>query len=188
MRWLPAVLLVLGVGLSPAFACAPQPLISLDPRASSGSGAAVGLDGLRFSVGPVEVRWNTVDGPLLATATGPDFHADVRIPEAPPGLYALVVLSRGADGSVGLLSRASFEVTDGSGLPATTPARATGAPPARPAGGRSGLAVAGMLGAGALGGGTFGVWAGRRSRRGRRPSPGVPAGSRQPAGVPSPAP
>ena len=179
---MPAALLLVGLGLSPAFACAPLPLVSVEPRASGAAGAAIGLDGFRFAVGPVEIRWNTIDGPLLATAAGPDFHADLQIPEAASGLYALIVLSRGADGSVGLLSRASFEVIDGSGAPATTPTRAPA--PASASGGRSGLAVAGMLGAGALGGAGVGVWAGRRRRGPARGSTEFP----QPAGVPSPAP
>lgn len=61
-----------------------------------------------FSGGPVEIRWNSATGPLLATATGPDFSTDVTIPDAPPGSY--VVLAVGRERQQTFVARAAFEV------------------------------------------------------------------------------
>lgn len=59
----------------------------------------------------VELRWNAVKGPVLARAQTDDagaFHADVQVPNVPPGVYILIA---GADGNV---ARAAIEVAPGS--------------------------------------------------------------------------
>lgn len=178
--WGSIAAVVVGLAFTPAFACAPLPLLSVEPRSSGAAGSTIGVDGLRFTVGPAEVRWNTVDGPLLATATGPDFHAELEIPRTAPGLYALLGLSRGADGSVGVVARTSFEVTDGSA--AALSAAAPTVAPSRSQRGRSGVAVAALVGAGAVVGGSVGLLAGRRRHAAHREP------TAQPAAVASPAP
>ena len=105
---------------SSAWACVPQPLLTLLPRASGAPGSQVTVDAV--AVGDrAEIRWNGIDGPRLADGTGPSFSTAVTIPEVPPGLYSIVVIERQPDGSVGSTGRASFQVTqpDGQALPRT---------------------------------------------------------------------
>ena len=70
------------------------------------------LDRYVPSDGMVEVRWDALEGPVLAGALphgdmgGMRFEADVTIPQAPPGVHYLVVRS----GERGM-ARAAFEVT-----------------------------------------------------------------------------
>lgn len=95
---------------SVAWACVPQPLLAVVPRASGRPGAEVTVHGLSFGPGKVEVRWNALDGPHLADSTGPDFSVSVKVPEVPTGLYALVVLTRGPDGSITQRASTAFDV------------------------------------------------------------------------------
>jgi len=47
--------------------------------------------GKAFSTGPVQIRWNSVDGRTLASTAGPSFSVTVPIPaDAEPGVYYLV--------------------------------------------------------------------------------------------------
>lgn len=116
-----------------AWACVPQPrLITLQPRASGPAGSEVTVAALGFDPGRAEVRWNTSDGDLLASANGPDFSVPVTIPEAPDGLYHLVVLARSPGGEVGNTATASFQVTSRDATPpaSTTPRARVGIEPA----------------------------------------------------------
>lgn len=100
-------------GAAVALACVPQPLITLHPRASGRPGARVTLEGLAFPAGdPVEVRWNGVDGPILARAVGPSLSVALKVPRVSDGLYGVVALSRPADGGVGSSASAMFQVTE----------------------------------------------------------------------------
>lgn len=72
-------------------------------------------------MGPTEIRWNGTDGPLIGTAMGPDFVTNIAIPEAPDGLYTVVVLSRDVDGGVATAATATVGVlVPGAPLVATT--------------------------------------------------------------------
>lgn len=106
-------LLVCGViGVHAAWACVPQPrLVAVLPDSSGPPGTEVTIDGLGFDPGRAEVRWNSREGEVLATANGPDFSVTITVPEAPAGLYALVVLSRQPGGAIGNTARAAFQVT-----------------------------------------------------------------------------
>lgn len=104
--------------VSGARACVPQPLITLQPQASGPSGSEITVQALAVN-GSAEIRWNGVDGQRLGDGTGPVFSTAVTIPEAPPGLYSIVVLERQADGSLGSTGRASFEVTGPDGQSST---------------------------------------------------------------------
>lgn len=94
------------------WACVPQPrLVSVQPRSSGPPGSQVTVEGLGFDPGRAEVRWNSSDGLLLATAMGPDFSQPVTIPDHPEGLYHLIVLSREPGGAIGSAAAAAFAIT-----------------------------------------------------------------------------
>lgn len=61
--------------------------------------------------GPVELRWNGITGSELATASGATFAVPITVPHDPPGLYTILAIARGADGSVASAARAEFLVT-----------------------------------------------------------------------------
>lgn len=129
-RWVLASLLVLSTaGLvipgSQAWACVPQPLVTVTPMASGPPGTEFTVNGYAIA-GRAEVRWNALDGPLLASAEGPVFSTTAVVPETAEGLYSVLVLERGADGSLGSTGRASFEVTPAAG--SAPPAGDRGAP------------------------------------------------------------
>lgn len=149
----PAVLVIavlLGIGAGGAAACVPQPkLVVLHPQSSGPAGAQVTVEVVGLDPGPAEVRWNGIDGELLAQATGPDFSVPVEIPEAEDGLYNVVVLSRHPSGALGNTAVVSFLVDSSSGAAAprqwstSTTAATSGRPPAaRPAGLSTGAGVA----------------------------------------------
>jgi len=116
-----AVVAAVGVFLAGAsWACNPMPLITIAPQASGPPGTKVAVDGLAVGAN-AEIRWNGLKGPLLATAAGPTFSVPITIPDAPVGLYVVVVLDRGANGAVGNTGRAEFLVTGPGGAPAPTP-------------------------------------------------------------------
>lgn len=156
-----------------ASACVPQPLVTLQPRESGPAGSEVTVNAVSVA-GEAEIRWNGTDGPLLAKATGPAFSTPMKVPDAEPGLYAVVVLERTRSGSVGSTARASFLVTGPDSDPGTgsaAPGR-PGAPPetvASPPGDSSadddGVPIGVALAAGgglAVLGGIGGVTIGRR--------------------------
>lgn len=98
-------------GAAHAWGCVPMPLlVTLKPAWSGPAGTEVTVEGLGFDPGPLEVRWAASDGPTLASVQGESFSARVTIPDVEPGLYAIIVLSRGTDGSVGNTGTASFQV------------------------------------------------------------------------------
>lgn len=75
-------------------------------------GTKLAVTGEAIAPGPVELRWNGIRGPVVATAIAgggshsTEFAAEVTVPEAAPGVYYLVLAS--GDAGVG---RAAFEVT-----------------------------------------------------------------------------
>lgn len=128
------LLALVTVAAGVAWACVPlRSFVALQPRASGPAGTQVTVVGLGFDANvPVEIRWNDIVGPQLASASGPDFRAAVTIPPAPEGLYSVIVVSRGQDGVLGSAATATFLVTgpggsDGSsGPPGAAPATAAG--------------------------------------------------------------
>ncbi|HEX2698969.1 MAG TPA: hypothetical protein VHM89_02055 [Acidimicrobiales bacterium] len=76
---------MLGVA-SVAWACTEQADLDPGPSGDVAVGSTVQVTGHRFVSGStVGIHWDTADGPLLATATGPDVDVAVRIPAAEPG-------------------------------------------------------------------------------------------------------
>jgi hypothetical protein len=109
------VVSAVALGGAVAWACVPQAnLVTLSPRSSGPSGTEVTVEGLGLDPGPVEIRWNEADGPLLGEGSGPNLSVPVTIPDAPEGLYIVVLLARQPGGGVGNTARAAFQVT-GSG-------------------------------------------------------------------------
>lgn len=92
-----------------AFACTTATYFTLSPdRGPAGSIVTV-TAGETSAPGPVTIRWNGTDGPVLATTNGPSFSVRVRIPaDAELGVGTVVAVQEGA--SVG---RDAFEVTPG---------------------------------------------------------------------------
>ncbi|MGQ0744966.1 MAG: hypothetical protein ACT4OS_11660 [Acidimicrobiales bacterium] len=125
-----ALTLLLAVAGSAPAAEPGQPLVFVRPQPSGPPGSGVAVVGLGFDEGkPIEVRWGSVDGQQLASAAGPDFAAEILIPDVSPGLYALLVASRRDDGALGSAAAASFLVTaPGSSPPADQLAPATTIP------------------------------------------------------------
>lgn len=158
-------MLIVAFRIGPGWACVPQPLISLQPSASGPAGSQVALTGLAFGQGAVEVRWNAIDGPLLAQGTGPTISGPINVPQTPNGLYSIIAFNRAPDGTVGSSARASFQVTP-AGTPTTeasSPATSLDVP--RPPKGGNNRSVTLFTGLGALiTGAVFGAALMRRRR------------------------
>jgi len=114
-----------GVGIctltaaSVAWACTAGGYVTVNPT-SGVAGATVNVSGSGFmapsqeaEVGPVQIRWNSTSGPLLATAGGPSFSIDVVIPEkASPRTYYIVGVQRATDGSIVRDGTVAFTVNE----------------------------------------------------------------------------
>ena len=187
------------VGGALAWACSPDANISL----SSGSGAAgsaVSVSGSEFtynrSPAAVEIRWNSLNGPIIGRATGPHFSESVEIPEGATGLNVIYAIGRGSNGDMAGSDQKEFQVTAAGGReqapsggagegspvpvqPAPNRSSPTGrqAPAARPApGGRQAPAVRPAPGR---------IPSTSAPRDGAR-SPATPAGTRQPSASAAP--
>lgn len=163
---------VLGVS-SLAFACTSQIPFSVRPLAAPPN-AAITVSGPSSSA-PVDLRWDGVDGPVIAhsESASSTFALGARIPNAAPGMHTIVAVTRNADGTVTSRGQSPFEVT-GAGAATVAAGWQSGPNSAAAArqvvtsggSGSSQLAMGmGLLGAGsaALVGG-FGVLAVRRRR------------------------
>jgi len=74
---------------SVAWACTQTATISIRP-ASGPTGGPVMVSGQDFGSTPVEIRWNGAEGPVLATASGPQFSVAVSPPAgAAPDVYVI---------------------------------------------------------------------------------------------------
>jgi hypothetical protein len=125
----------------------------------------------------VQIRWNALDGPVLAEVT-PDkvgnISASVTIPQAPPDNYVIVAVlkdARGADTS-GTPSRAQFQIQGGAGTATPQPALAQAQPATTSSGGGSSAPMVLLVGLGAVGLLLFaaGFVAATRSRAGEVPT------------------
>lgn len=97
-------------GVSAAWACTGQPLMELasDQVGEARSQAKVEVLANQAVAGPVALRWNSLEGPVLATADVPAGQAatlDATIPDAAPGVYYLVL-----ETSAGV-ARSAFQVS-----------------------------------------------------------------------------
>src|SRR5205807_10139620 len=130
-----AALVATAVVLTGAMAFACTNLATLNLSSASGKpGDSIIVTGSSFRMPAnvttgVQLRWNALDGPVLAEAT-PDkagnFSTTVTIPDAQPDVYVLVAVLRDAKGAdtSGTPARAQFQVIGGAGKP--VPAAAGG--------------------------------------------------------------
>jgi len=125
----PAVVLT---AVSLAWACVPQGSFILNPSEGA-AGAQVAASGSGFESGPVEIRWESRTGPILATATGPSFNnVSITIPaNAEPGVHYVSAANTGEHATHGATA-ASFEVK-GAAPPAEQPGATTPPPSQQPA-------------------------------------------------------
>jgi len=121
---------VLG-GAAVTWACTGQGSIMLSP-ASGPSGTVVTVKGTGFGANPVEVRWGSASStsPLLGTAPSGNFAIDVKVPDAPSGVYYIVAVpTTTPEGTERAPGSAAFTVT----VPVAEPTPVTPAPqPAQP--------------------------------------------------------
>lgn len=92
-------------------------IVAANP-ASAPAGTAVAVTGASVGApeGQVQIRWDSVTGPVLGTAdvnADGDFAASVAVPETTPGVHSLVVVADGTG-----VARTSFEVSPPAGAPA----------------------------------------------------------------------
>jgi len=99
-----------------AWACTAQPSRMAFFPAAGPSGTNLTIQGSGFAPGPVEVRWHSIDGPIIGQgpSAGPQFSVAGTIPDAAPGVYYAVVLQHDASGAVSMKAVDTFEVTNGS--------------------------------------------------------------------------
>ena len=88
--------LVASVAPVVAFACTNIPEIQAGVyNAPALSRTTVSLTG--FADAPVQVHWNSVDGPVLATVAGPVAAFSVTLPDAAPNVYYLYAVQQSGD-------------------------------------------------------------------------------------------
>lgn len=105
---------IVGTGMAVAVAVASAAWACTAWTAMSPLSEPAGKPGTEVTVrgttpnGPVAIRWDGLQGPVLATVDiqNGSFATKVRIPEAPPGLHYVVVSSQGDGG----WSRAAFKI------------------------------------------------------------------------------
>jgi Ca2+-binding RTX toxin-like protein len=130
------VLGVLAVPLtvvSLAWACVPRGAVTVSP-ASAPAGSVVSVTATGFPNVPVDVRWNGLSGPRLASGMGPTFTAEVTVPSVAAGDYVIsaAVTDEHATHSEG---RVPFQVTgsvDSGTAPTPAPGLDTNPPPINP--------------------------------------------------------
>jgi hypothetical protein len=127
----------------------------------------------------VQIRWNAVDGPVLAEAI-PDrvgnISATFTVPDAAPDYYVVIAVLRDARGNdtSGTPARAQFQIVGGAGRPVAPTASG---PVTAATGGEGGSTapIALLLVLGALGLGLFGAGFAAVARQTRRSGAPVPA-------------
>ncbi|MHB1535607.1 MAG: hypothetical protein ACYC1D_13560 [Acidimicrobiales bacterium] len=169
------------IGASPAWACTNLATMNLS-NASGTPGTNVTVTGSSFAAAkagpavPVQLHWNSVTGPVLATAipdaTG-NISAAVTIPQAQPGYYVLVATqqSKGVN-EYGTPARAAFQVISPGQRPAITPSAGQSAGAATSSPSSTGV-IALTVALGVAGLALFGAGATSFARQARRRS--VPA-------------
>lgn len=110
------------------FACTPQATMSINPTSGS-AGSTTTVTGKSFREGTVEIRWNSMTGPIIARPTGPNFATQVPIPaDAQSGVHYIVAISR-LDGQVAGSASRPFEVTEPPATTTTDPPQAQSSSP-----------------------------------------------------------
>lgn len=97
-----------------AWACTADAYLGIEsPSAGAGPpGTKIQLVGHQWHEGPVEIYWNSPQGPRLGTAEGPSFATIVTIPAtAAPGVGYIYARAIDPGGSYVYAARTGFEVT-----------------------------------------------------------------------------
>lgn len=163
------ITVLLGVG-GTSWACVLQPFVILSPSGSGPPKGMVTVSGQRFPSSSLEVRWNSVDGQLLATTAGSQFSVAITVPDVPSGVYSIVILDRTPDGSVGsAVMTAEYIVLSGNSLldRAIAPSGEVGVAHAAGRGWKTNGWVVGAVGVGMLLAGVAAGRFGQRTGRGR---------------------
>ena len=174
--FLGAAATVLAVAGMAAFACTNLATLNLSgPGGSPGqaitaTGSSFGVAEAGAPMAPVLLRWDSVDGDVLAQVT-PDpagnISATFTVPQAEPGQYVIVATQKDAEGKdeFGTPARATFEVVGPSGQAARP---VTETPVSAGSDSSSAGTVALMAGLGVVGIALFGLGAGMFMREVRR--------------------
>jgi hypothetical protein len=115
-----AVVALVLTSASLAWACLPQAIYTVSPSKGA-SGTTATASGSGFPAGPVQIRWESSTGQVLATAVGPNFSVSITIPADTPGTHYVIA------GEAPNVKTAPFEVT---GTPAPPPGPAQPPPAA----------------------------------------------------------
>lgn len=86
------------VGIGVAWACTPAAEISVSPAKGKSNDTAT-VSGAQFKEAPVQIHWETVNGPVIGTAQGPSFSVAVTIPDSAPGTHYLVAYQPNGGGT-----------------------------------------------------------------------------------------
>jgi hypothetical protein len=123
-RWAMASVVSAAAGVvmaAAAFACVSGPVVNLS-TINAKAGQEVGITGTGFqAANAAQIRWNALDGPVLATVpapiTGGNLDAKFTVPQGTaPGSYVVIVSQVKADGSMSLSPiRAVMNVTGEAG-------------------------------------------------------------------------
>lgn len=92
-----------------AWACTPQAALFPPVPLEGPKGTPVLIRGQAPSPGPVQVRWNSLTGPVIATTEAGEGHfaiQNVAIPDVPAGVYYMVLTTETNE-----VARVGFEVT-----------------------------------------------------------------------------
>ena len=112
------IMLVAVGSASVAWACTPSSTLSGVSPSSGPAGTAVTVTGEGYSAGgPVDIRWGSATGLLLASTQGANFSVEVTIPNAREGNYALVAI----DLTTGQARSGIFALGPGSASPPSQP-------------------------------------------------------------------
>lgn len=104
------------LAVSAAWACTGQPQVVALSTDRAPVGTEVTVIGQQVPTEYVEVRWDSVHGPVVGTgfAKNGDFAVQARVPETAPGIYYMVVAALPLgypEGTPPTVTRVSFEVT-----------------------------------------------------------------------------
>jgi len=171
-----------------AFACTNLAVLNLSSNAGK-AGDVVTVTGSSYRMPAnvttgVQLRWNALDGPILAEAT-PDkvgnISASITIPQAPPDNYVIIAIlrdSKGADTS-GTPSRAQFQIQGGAGTGTPQPVLAQQLPVSNASSSGSTGPLVLLLGLGVVGLLLFGGGLAAAARASRTPAVAAAARARQ---------
>lgn len=113
---------------SAAWACTPSADLSLVGASSALPGETVTVEATEFNAGPVEIRWDTATGAVLAAKDGPGFTLTVVVPaDATAGVHYLVGAQEGSRNPAAPFSVRAVQAAP---APAPTPLAAADPSPA----------------------------------------------------------